>query len=50
MLPSPPHTHPTPHPCCAVSEAPKEAPAVHKFASYNPDIKTDDQKKEEVIQ
>ena len=32
----------------AVSEAPKEAPAAKKFASYNPNIKTDEEKKEEV--
>lgn len=31
-----------------VSEAPKEAPAAKKFASYNPNYKTDEEKKEEV--
>ena len=31
-----------------VSEAPKETVVAKKFPSYNPDIKTDQQKKEEV--
>ena len=31
-----------------VSEAPKAASTAKKFPSYNPDIKTDEQKKEEV--
>lgn len=31
-----------------VSDAPKEAPAAKKFASYNPEYKSDEQKKEEV--
>ena len=33
---------------CAVSEAPKLAPAPKKFQSYNPNFKTDEEKKEEV--
>ena len=33
---------------CAVSEAPKATVAAKKFPSYNPDVKTDLQKKEEV--
>ena len=32
----------------AVSEAPKAAPAPKKYQSYNPDFKTDEEKKEEV--
>lgn len=32
-----------------VSEAPKEAPAAKKFTSFDPQFKTDLQKKEEVI-
>ena len=32
----------------SVSEAPKAAVAAKKFPSYNPDIKSDEQKKEEV--
>ena len=31
-----------------VSEAPKVAVATKKFPSYNPDVKSDEQKKEEV--
>ena len=31
-----------------MSEAPKEAPAAKKFISYNPEYKTEEQKKEEV--
>lgn len=31
-----------------VSDAPKEAPAAKKFTSYNPEYKSDEQKKEEV--
>ena len=32
-----------------VSDAPKEAPAAKKFTSFNPDYKSDQQKKEEVM-
>lgn len=32
----------------AVSEAPKPTVAAKKFPSYNPDVKSDQQKKEEV--
>lgn len=35
---------------CTVSEAPKASVAAKKFPSYNPDVKTDQQKKEEVSQ
>ena len=35
-------------PLLTVSSAPKEAPAAKKFASYKPEFKTDEQKKEEV--